>query len=307
MTVMLCPQNVVHLPLRTIVEVRITCDGSDTTVTVHDCFQRVDKDTANSSMVIHEILSFDCGNMQYGENERRAILIWCNTLRSRIIEDVSHIDSNKSIVLDVGTGTGQSLDSFIALEHTSFVLVEPDEQRCKTIVKRLGIKRYETSPDQLIIKVRALKSRSIRFCVINCTLNDLWNCINLRTTLFPEFRAIICMFSIHYLLEDLQNITEEVNVPIYGCIYTYDKAADDGTLIDFCGILMKRTSDDTCEVKWGRDKKYSEPHTLRSDYSFIGIVQQTTMLIDIPDGSMELVLREICANVVTIVPRKRMG
>ena len=106
----------------------------------------------------------------------------------------------------------------------------------------------------------------------------------------------LCTFSAHYVVSDLHHISTNYDVPIYGCAYLYDGASADGTLIESRGVKMKIVHDDTAEVTWGGDRKYSEPVTRRRDYAGIGKVVPGSDVVTLPSASLTPDANSICLD-----------
>ncbi|KAH8751112.1 hypothetical protein F5883DRAFT_434391, partial [Diaporthe sp. PMI_573] len=126
-------REVLHVPasmtdefeLGSIVEVRFELK-SQHTITVRDMFVRTDKHKANSTGAVSNIIRSANKMVAPGDNERRVALLWCNELRKTIYVASLNMHSTRSIILDVGTGTGQSLDAIGEHPSVSYILMEPD-------------------------------------------------------------------------------------------------------------------------------------------------------------------------------------
>lgn len=162
----------------------------------------MDKSKANSSDAGSLILESMRPTISQGdENNRRRALLWSNSLRSSINRIVERCSSNKAIVLDVGTGDGQSLDSMdLANQIVSRILVEPDAAKCAKLCRRLGKRPPPPGVDHVRPSLMQLKTRRTSVMVANCTLGDLVNDSQLSQILIPEVRAIVSTFGIHYVM-----------------------------------------------------------------------------------------------------------
>ncbi|GKT67457.1 hypothetical protein ColTof3_14796 [Colletotrichum tofieldiae] len=233
-----------------IVELRLSPSLVQGEVVVHECFRRVDKSKANSSDAVRLILESMGRSVSSGdENDRRHALLWCNSLRSRINRLVETMPSSKAIILDVGTGDGQSLDSIdLTNQSVSRILIELDALKINTLVA-------------------------------NCTLGELIYDAQLSEILMPEVRAIVSTFSVHYVVHEASLAFLTSGTPIYACGYVYDGIDVGQCLVDTCGVVMKRVSRLECEVRWGGDNAYTEPCTTSMDYgSFCNVVDAGEVL-----------------------------
>lgn len=287
-----------------IVEVRVSGDGSTGTLRVHEMFRRMDKSKANDDRAVSLILETTREDRTRGdENDRREALLWCNALRMSINRLVETTTSNRTIVVDVGTGDGQSLDS-MALDSQSVarILVEPDREKCARLCRRVGERLPSPGCAHIRSSLMGLKTRRVRVLVANCELRDILSDPQLASVLMPEVRAIVCTFSIHYVLEDIARAYMTWNTPVYGCGYVYDEVEIGGCMIDVCGVEMKRLSRSVCTVKWGRDTLYEEPFTTSRDYTlFSNVLPPSEVLEDHQTANAKFM--NICKHIRYFSPR----
>jgi hypothetical protein len=285
-----------------IIEIRFTIDKDTREMNITDVFRRIDKSVPNSTSAVTNIISSGFKLKTKDDNDRRAALIWCNELRKSIHKRALGRRDNRSIILDVGSGDGQSLDSMMASQSTSCVYVEPDEGKCKKLARRLNTKRIYTDPMDVIPMVRSLKTRLVNNIVLNCTLRTVTNCGELLLKLLPELKCIVCTFSMHFIADELQDISSVHAVPIYGCGYLYDNINDDGVLIDTSGVVMKVVGDNDAVVKWGGDEEYREPVTTTFHYGGLGRMVKGTDALSPPDVSVNPGAVAICDKVYVLMP-----
>lgn len=181
-----------------IVEVRVTEIKLQSELDVHKLFVRVDKSKANNSRAVTQIIgSMRRPRAQGDENNRREALLWCNSLKSYINRLVKENNSKYVIVLDVGSGDGQSLDYIGPTSpKISRVFIEPDRDRYKRLYKCLRVRRPSARTKHLRSALLQLKSRKTKAVVTNCSLLVLREDHQLIQVLMPKVRAIVCTFSI---------------------------------------------------------------------------------------------------------------
>ncbi len=297
-----CPDHIKALyKPGSIVEIRFMMSNLHT-LNVIDMFIRSDKVNANSDNAVSNIVRSACKVLTPDDNERRIALLWCNNLRKHLYNMAVNVKSNKNIIIDIGTGTGQSLDSIQQSDSISYIYVEPDHNRCKSIAKRLNTKRIYNNPNEVIPLIKSLQKRSIKHIIMNCSISDILEKDRASDMLFSESRSITCTYSMQFMLNDLQYISSRYNVPIYGCGYIYDDMNDDNILIDSCGVVMKKENDYEASVKWGGDRKYIEPITIRRDYAGIGSITPGSEIIPLPDTNLSIGAHNICKHVAVILP-----
>lgn len=142
-------------------------------IVTSDVFIRTDKDKVSSLDTVYKIIESFGRTKSTGDTMRRSVLLWCNALGRMLCAEATGSSNEKRIILDIGTGTEQSVDSFPDDDSLSYVFIEADEDRSKSLVRRLGCKETLTKPEQLKSVVKSLKSRSIRYCVMRCPLGTI--------------------------------------------------------------------------------------------------------------------------------------
>lgn len=298
-----CPDNIAskHTGKDAILEVRFKVVNNNN-IHVTDIFPRTDKTLANNSNAVSNIMRSAYNVLTPDDNDRRMALLWCNDLRKHIYDRVSSYNTTRSIIVDIGTGTGQSLDSMSHMENVSFIHIEPDSTRCKSIARRLNIQKVITNINDIITSIRQLKTRAVKHEILNCSIGDLIANHKVSELIFSEARCVTCTFSMQFIIKELNYIRSVHNLSIFGCGYVYDNMNSKGILIDKCGVLMKQVNDKEASISWGGDKKYNEPITLIRDYAGIGNIIPGSDLISLPGSRVSTNARAICKNVYAILP-----
>jgi hypothetical protein len=93
-----------------VVELKFRLMKSGRSIAAREAFRRTDKTNANSTGAVLNIMRSFKGVTKDDEARRRAVLMWCDALRQKLVEDSVSGNSPKTVVLDIGTGTIQSLD-----------------------------------------------------------------------------------------------------------------------------------------------------------------------------------------------------
>ena len=286
-----------------IIEIRFTICRNSGLMCIEDAFPRIDKTVANSSAAVTNIIRSTTQLETADDSERRVALLWCNDLRKQLVTTAISTTTHKPIIIDVGTGTGQSLDSMEKLENVSYIFIEPDTNKCKSIARRTKNNRILTSPHEIVPVFKSLKTRSVQSIILNFDLSILLSAERISDMIFADTRAVISTFSMHYVVPELLDISERYDVPIYGCGYVYDRSNSQGILIDTCGVTMKQIDNHTATVKWGGDVSYTEPVTMKRDYTGIGSVLSASDVIGLPSIQLNPRAYEICRNIIVVFPR----
>lgn len=100
--------------------------------------------------------------------------------------------SAKTIIIDVGTGDGQSLDC-MNLRSAEFSRLMTNRARYERLCGRLSVSTTPTGTEHIRPSVMSLKLRKISVVVANCTLGNVLDDPELQTALVQsEVRAIVC-------------------------------------------------------------------------------------------------------------------
>lgn len=284
----------------TVVELRFRLMSTGKKILCSSPFVRNDKAAANNSTAIGNVLASFRGVAKDDEIRRRGVLTWCYSLRSSLIDRALSAPGARKLVMDIGTGTGQSLDDLTAGRGVSYILVERNAQCCLQISRRLRLGRIETDPRRLLSVVRSLKSGSSTYCIMNCGLEDILADREVMTLLSSELKAAVCTFSAHYVIPAVYELTSSWGIPVIGCVYTYDGVEVGECLVDTLGVTMRRRSPNECTVKWGQDDEYSEPYTLASYYEVFCSTTRAIDQVDHPSEEIDRDVYNICSKVLIV-------
>ncbi|KAI1007507.1 hypothetical protein K3495_g717 [Podosphaera aphanis] len=233
---------------------------------VSTAFVRQDKSSANSSAAVLSILSSFDTVTRDEEAQRREVLMWCDSLRRSLFERALTCRGTRKIVLDIGTGTGQCIDTFRPDIGVSYILLEPDASRCRMISSRTGCKCIITEADEVLSIVKPLKSGAVTYSVVNLSLRQLLQSEAVMNLLKEEVAFCCAFFSAQHVTTELYDICGRWGLPLTGCMYPYDSVGVGEYLVNSLGVKMRRTTPCTCSVSWGRDEVYTEPYTVLQDY-----------------------------------------
>lgn len=283
-----------------IMEVRFTDSKVPGYITVVETFKRLDKANANDSAAFANILASVSKRKPSDDENRRFALIWCNMLRRHLFSTAMAMNPNRTVILNAGAGSGQSIDELSHDGSVAIIHLEPDKQACKSLASRTGYRNVITNPRGLLAIIRGLKTRSVPGCVLNCSLGDLISDEEVCKALVPELKCVLATFSAHFIHEELSHMVLHWNVKLLGCAYVYDNVSVGQHLIKSCGVTMSRVSEDECTVQWGSDRQYFEPYTASQFFSYFSAVKPGVDLIGYPAGSALHVSNSICSKVVVI-------
>ncbi|KAI9669185.1 MAG: hypothetical protein M1829_005186 [Trizodia sp. TS-e1964] len=221
-----------------ILETRFKLCNGGRCITTKPLFERADKKSANSTSAVLGILSSFSYVRKDSEARRREALLWCEALKQGLVaRALQHKDSRK-VVMDVGTGIGQSLDLLYSNEGVSYLLVEPSPGRCEMLQRRAGV-----------------------YAIVNVELSSITSDEDLMKYIKQEVAFVFATFSAHFVVAELYDICNYWSIPFIGCAYTYDGVDVGESLVHTLGVSMKRVTETECEVSWGGDEKYREPYT----------------------------------------------
>ena len=242
-------------PEGSIVEVRFSIVNSS--LNIHEVFLRSDKRTANSHEAVRSIIDSSFPRLA-GDATRILVWRWSNEIRDLLYGRCTDMDSEKRIVLDIGTGDGQSMDHSVYSKNLSYILVEPDRTKCIRLRHRLRTREFNSDPRSLLRVISSLRSGRLKYFILNCRVQSLMEELTVMTNLLPQLRCAVACFSLQYVANDIQPILK-AGVSVFGCAYLYDGIPVGGSIVDLYGLSMTRTDRTEALVKWGSDKAYVEP------------------------------------------------
>lgn len=283
-----------------ILEVRFSITNGRGKMLAHEVFERTDKTAANSTSVCKDIIVCALRDIQSpGDIQRRVAVTWCQELRGRIIDMAWGTKRDGNIVLDLGAGDGQSLDTLRTREHGAYILVEPDKDKCEKLARRAGVKRIHTDPMSLISVVQSLQKGSQQYAIIQCLAEQVVECAELMKHLRQRIRCATATFSAQFCISALDTCSD-LGIPFIGCCYLYDGVKVGENLLDTSGVTMARTSSTLCSVKWGGDTVYTEPAVASKDFNGISRVSRASSIRRLPDAGADKEANTICSKIYVI-------
>jgi hypothetical protein len=284
-----------------IVEVRFKLNKDGSSIMSRQLFKRTDKVGANSSSAVSSVLeSFSCVSRS-DETRRRNVTMWCDSLRSSLVKEAVNKCGDRKVIMDVGSGTGQSLDSLTNDRGVSYILIEPDEAKCEQLKRRAGVGKVSTEPRDILSNIRGLKSGSQTYMVLCCTLSQIVSDEDLMSSIHTEIGAALATFSAHFVVSDLYDLSTYWSIPVVGCFYPYDNIVTSQYLVNTLGVRMKKDTETSCSVVWGGDKKYEEPCTVTSEYQVFSSVYKATEMLQAPGQQLDEDVFNICNKIYVIL------
>lgn len=280
-----------HFEIGSVIEIRFTV--SEGKMNIIDSFQRFDKVSPNDDDAILSILS---SSTKSNEDTmlRNTLWRWSNKLRFNMYHRANQMRPDRNIVLDIGSGSGQSSDAFSKLPGCSFILVEPDKDKCTRLMRRLNIRSFESDVRSIIQSIPSLKKGSRKYHILNCSMKDLLDDKPTRNALSHSIKCAIACFSAQYIMDDISSIIQ-LGIPFIGCYYSYEGIGIGESIVNNSGIEMTRISETEASVKWGNDKPYIEP-AIEDDDIAIGINQiEATHMAQITSSSD--IVHRVCSHV----------
>lgn len=283
-----------------IIELRLAPGSTESSFDIKSVIFRPDKVKANDAEACREILRQARLPLEEPTDiQRRAATSWCNTLRNELLRQAWNKPRTGGIILDIGSGSGQALDSFYSIPDASVIFVEPDEAKCKFLARRRSVHTVKTDPLSLIPLVSSLHTGKVKYVVYNGTASSIIECEDLMRTLSPRIRCITSTFSIQFVAAEMRACRAR-KLPFVGCCYFYDNADRGGKLVEAAGVSMKITEDGRAGVKWGGDKVYDEPALLSRVFRSFCKVHPGYQYVPLPDPTFDKDARAICSEVYVV-------
>jgi hypothetical protein len=282
-----------------IIEVRFTIEECE--CIVHEIFERPDKVTANSIEAVRSVIESSITRLS--DNViRTALWRWSNNIRGEIYSRAHAMNMDRRIIMDIGTGDGQSLDVHIRSSQCSYILVEPNPDKCRALQQRLRLKSFATEPRQLLQVISQLKTGKIRYYIINCTLEAILDDANVRSAVLRDLKCAIACFSAQYVIRQIP-IFLGSGVPFIGVCYMYDDVDVGDSIINSHGLSMTRLDGSTASVKWGRDAPYIEPAIDSEDVPPGIVMTKATDLVEFPRREGMQDTASLCAHLQVLISR----
>jgi hypothetical protein len=278
----------------TIIEIRFRID--DGLMDVKRVFHRPDKQRANDIDAVRNIIesstepSDDTGNIL-----RTEIWRWSNTLRSQMYSFVHRQIQGAGVVLDVGTGDGQSLDALASMKDVSFIFVEPNEISCKKLMSRLKVSKMYTDPRSVIPVVPRLRKGTTKYHILNCSITDVINDEAIMKNLKSIVSHVTSCFSAQFAVNELASMAT-LGMSVIGCCYLYDNIDPGSSIIDEHGLKMSRVNQTDAQVKWGSDKVYDEPALEISDIPEMFVKIPAMDFVGPPADTHNGLVRNVCSH-----------
>lgn len=244
-----------NFSIGSIIEIRLSI--SNHTSEIHDILIRSDKMSANTSDAISSILD-STSDILSDTAVRTRINRWSDKIRSHLYSEAHKIKSDKRIILDIGTGRGQGLQHYMDTSDHSYILVEPDVQKCMMLQSALKSVVFVSKSISIKRHIGSLKTGKTKYCIMNMTLQAIVDDKIIFAELLPAIKCVVASFSAHYIT-DVFNTFEISRVPFIGSCYVYDDIDIGESIANGSSITMIRIDEDTACVKWGTNQAYLEP------------------------------------------------
>ena len=132
------------------------------------------------------------------------------------------------------------------------------------MAKRLRTKSIDTNPRSIISIIPQLKKGSIKYHVLNTSLQIVYSDPVVVKNLEGIVGCAIACFSTQFIVSSLQQLIAN-KIPFIGCYYSYENLKPENCIIDQENIQMKCIDKTTARVKWGSDDPYTEPIIRKKD------------------------------------------
>lgn len=278
----------------TILEIRFSMkDGS---MSIKNIFHRPDKQRANDMDAVANIIQSSIKPSDDTSNILRTeIWRWSNALRTSLYSFAQRQIKDRGVILDIGTGDGQSLDAIISMKDVSFIFVEPNPISCKKLISKLGIKKYHRDPRSVIPIVPQLRKGTAKYHVLNCPIEEIVNDEATMQNLKYIVSHVTSCFSAQFAINELSYMAS-IDMSVIGCCYLYDDVEPGLSIINHHGLKMSRIDFTHAQVKWGSDKVYDEPALETSDIPESLVKIRATDLVGFPSESHDGIVRHVSSH-----------
>ena len=310
--VVLLHETLSKFETNSVVELRFTAEARKTSgrgtmvISCKDAFERTDKTKANSTEACAEIFRVAAGMISGPTMARRLSMLWCNTIKSRMVKQAVWACQRRRVILDVGSGDGQSLGSYYeALGQPwskSVAFIEVDHVRARSLARSLIAVRSKlvNGLEELLKSMSRLRNGDLDAVVCVADANEIGKHMDLLQEIKRTVGSVVSNFSASHVLPCVETLLL-TDLKVFGCAYMYDAALPDGTLVDTGDIVMRKVTDDEATVKWGGDKVYKEKPLHKSDLECYCSVRNALSIVPLSAeaASSEVVskCRHVCEKV----------
>ncbi|KAF7585533.1 hypothetical protein BBP40_010729 [Aspergillus hancockii] len=294
------PSDVSRFADGDILEVRFSAGTGGRRIRVREIFRRSDKTQANGTAACRDIITCALRGVDNpGDIQRRVAVTWCQELTCKLLESAWSTKRSGNIILDLGSGDGQSIDNFKSRSDMAYILVEPDEGKCEKLARRAGARKVHTDPMTLIPVIQSLHKGSQKFAVARMAALDVLKCDELMKHLRPRVRCATATFSAQFCIPAFE-LCVDYGLPFVGCCYLYDGVRVGEYLLDVSGVTMVKTGGNVASVKWGGDVTYVEPALNTRDFSGVSRVFKASSLKKLPEAEADPDASAICSKIYVV-------
>lgn len=290
-----------------IIELRITMNSENGKISVDEALLRTDKLKANSMDVCRNIVNTMVSAPD--SLERKDALIWCNTVRGKVHKMASTVQTGGKVVVVIGAGDGQEVGDYSRDTSVSYLLIEPDGEKCKKLFERLkspSINKSSSNVKLIVgsasfpVAMSTLTNSTVRFIILQSAMRDIVKSKSSLKSMEISAKCCVAPFSISHVSEDIIYLARR-GINVIGCGYLYDCISSDGTLVDEAGVTMKCIGGGVSTVKWGSDKQFSEASIVKANFeSDMSVVPATRVVPVFRKGNRSL-LTTLCNNVYVVL------
>lgn len=243
-----------------VVELKIECGEGGKISRVLELFRRHDKTSANSEEAVRSTLLAEDMGMYTKKMRLKKVTNYCFALREAMYKAASgQCGKRKRLILDIGSGRGQSIIAMRMITHAVYLMVEPDEASVEMMCKRFKFVVRVTDVEDLRSRILAscgMSSLCDRFLVVVDTLEGLLSNVTILNALKQYCCSVVASFSFNYVYESLGDLVN-AKIPIMGSFYSYDIRPRE-RLVDVDGIRMTLMTVERAVVEWDSER-YEEP------------------------------------------------
>lgn len=295
-------------PIDSVVEVRFTKQSSADAFSITETLLRTDKTKANAYEVCEDIIN-TISSMPDTLARRNAVQ-WCSSVRQKINQVASKPTGKGRVIMDIGAGDGQAISDYTTDPNITYILIEPDINKCQKLMRRLmepgkGKSRLFEGPEHITRVVGLVSNRTLKYAVICSTIGNILKEQHCIRTLKACLRYSIASFSISHTVYDLQQLALG-GIDIIGCGYMYDSVDKMGKLVNESGVVMQLIDTNTASVKWGGDKAYQERAIRLGDFNNVFHIRLATSLVPVFNSSESSLLNTVSAKVYIISTKKHI-
>ena len=264
---------------------------------VRDFVYRPDKAYANSKRVLKAVVMNACGSPGYAQAIRKQVTDLSMQLRQQVYDTAFSSRVNGGLVIDVGSGRLQA-KSFLHTRQCSLLLCDPKLRMSSLGDTYRGTDLTSMTSKHKLVTLQKLNSKRTEVAVFRGKVEDLFSSSELRQFVIENEIPIVFSFSVSHVLDFYIDMAQS-GAKMLGCGYFYDRADEDGIVIEDFGVSMRVIDSDNSIGKFvfGTENVFVERAVVTAEMQCTTLrpaLRELLDVIEVPDDVQTIISHVYC-------------